>query len=313
MKKLLLIFVLSSATIISSFANDFKTNATSRRPLTDPWTVSSYGFLIFPTVVDLGNYIEFVKTKTHAEIQQYITESLSGFSSRGSSIYSNSDVTVTESEAPDYAMNTYRIIQTEGVILRPVSPRECSVNFEFVLAITPAYLNSTTYGYLQSGTYDQYSMNKFTTNPDADGTSIVAYCALTPYGHEETTPSDCPDGPLPVAKNSTYDHNSTIKFATNLHSESNGLSPYSGPMPYGYQKTDLSSHLRSEMVFARRPFWGWGAEICVPDGTWFDPITNQEVTRYRRNQIHYIFWINIGDDSYYAYNCSGPPRHPVAN
>jgi hypothetical protein len=41
---------------------------------------------------------------------------------------------------------------------------------------------------------DQYSMNKFTINPDVDGTPISEYCALTPYGHEETTASACPGG-----------------------------------------------------------------------------------------------------------------------
>ena len=302
MKKLLSIFVLSFATVISSFANDFKTNAPNKWPFTRPWTVSSYGFLIFPTVLDLDEFINLVKSKTHSEIQQYITDSLSGFSSRGSSIYSNSDVTVTESETPDYAMNTYRIIQTEGVVLKPISARECSVNFEFVLAITPAYLNSTTYGYLQSGTYDQYSMNKFATNPDTDAIPIKDYCALTPYGYEETDPNPCPDGgDLPIASRPVYEANTMNIFIIDPVTGIAPRGPFMVQTSSAYEERNPSSYSSGELLFVRRPFWGWGAETCVQDGTWFDPITNQEVPRYRRNQIHYIFWINVGDDPYFAY------------
>src|SRR5258708_6465491 len=142
MKKIFFILALLGVTLVNqSFVKDFANKGTV---YTRPWSVSGYGFLIFPSVYDLDDYITFVQTKTHAQIQQYIQDSLNGFSSLGATLLSSPNDMVTEDQAYNYAMNTYRIIQTEGVVLRPVSPRECSVNFEFILAITPAYLNSTT-------------------------------------------------------------------------------------------------------------------------------------------------------------------------
>lgn len=310
MKKFLLILVLSSATVISSFTKDFKTNAPNAYPPSQ-WTVSSYGFLVFPTVFELNDFINFVKTKTHAEIQQYITDSLSGFSSHGSSIYSNSDVTVTESEAHDYAMNTYRIIQTEGVVLRPISEQECSVNFEFVLAITPAYLTSTTYGYLQSGTYDQYSMNKFATNPDTESTPIVAFCALTPYGHEETDPTLCPSDefPLPLAYLPVNNANAMNKFATGQVTETSETAAFMGQTSSGNEETNANNcPIGTEKPRLARPFWGWGpqsSETCVQNGTWFNPQTNTWEPKYDRCLGYYVFWIRVHNDCYVAYGCSG--------
>lgn len=301
MKKLLIVlFILAFVPNIESFAiNKLKES----RTLTRPWSVSSYGFLIFTSVQDLDEYITFAQTKTHAEMQQYIQDSLSGFSSLGSSIYSSSDVAVSATEAPNYAMNAYCIIQTDGIIMKPVSGRECSVSFEFILTLTPAYLNSTNYDNLKNGVFDSNSMNKFATDrEDIGGISLSQFVSSTPYGHEDTQANDCPDGSLPVAKNILIKHNSLAQFDKHQFSGPNISEVFSLSMFAKNEEKGKTDNMKKD-----RPFWGWGQASCE-ERSCFNPVTNTWYTCYYYCEpSYYIFWINVhhGDCTYISAPC--PP------
>ena len=300
MKKTFVILALFASSFINqSLAKDIPNKDAV---FTRPWSVSSYGFLIFPSVLDLDEYIRFVQTKTHAQMQQYIQDSLSGFTSIGTSLYSSSLVTITENEAYHYAMNTYRIVQATGVIIRPISERECSVNYEFVLTLTPAYLNSTTYSNLQSGTFDANSMNKFATNPDTESTSLADFVGSTPYGHADTDPSECPGEPLPVAKTGIDKTGGSNSFKRDF-SETDLSFKYAGPSSYGYKEKYQINNFR-----AARPFWGYGPSSCEVTGSVFNPITNTSYPTYTYHKPdYYLFWIKVYEGASWVVGTVCPP------
>jgi hypothetical protein len=156
------------------------------------WSVSEYGFLIFPVIADLEEYLELIKTKTHGQAQAYL-DSLR-FASLGATLYDGEYLSqpVTGDEAINYVLSTSMIFQLQGIIIRPVSEAECqTVNWEFVLAMVPGNLNSTSYDYLERGIYDENTMNKFATNPAVD-TALTSFMSQTPSGYEETDANDCP-------------------------------------------------------------------------------------------------------------------------
>lgn len=157
------------------------------------WSVSQYGFLIFPVIADLEEYLALIKTKTHGQAQAYL-DSLH-FASLGATLYDGEYLRqpVTGDEAIHYVLSTSMIFQVQGIIIRPVSEAECqTVNWEFVLAMVPANLNSSSFDYLDRGVYDDNTMNKFATNPSVDTTDLITFMSETHSGYEETVPNECP-------------------------------------------------------------------------------------------------------------------------
>lgn len=134
-----------------------------------------------------------IKTKTHGQAQAYL-DSLH-FASLGATLYDGEYLSqpVTGDEAINYVLSTSMIFQVQGIIIRPVSEAECqTVNWEFVLAMVPANLNSSSFDYLDRGVYDDNTMNKFATNPAVDTTDLITFMSETPSGYEETVPNECP-------------------------------------------------------------------------------------------------------------------------
>ncbi len=165
-----------------------------REAYTQNWSVSTYGFLVFPTVSDLEEYLTFITSKTHGEAQSYLN-SIS-FSSLGATLYGYRDFNnpVSASQATDYVLNTARVLQVEEIVIKPVSQTSCqTVKWQFILAMKPAYVSSSSYDDLVRGVYDANTMNKIATNPpSSDTTSLTRHMTLNPYGYEETTPNPCP-------------------------------------------------------------------------------------------------------------------------
>ncbi len=287
----------------------------NKRPTEHNWSVNEYGFLVFPSVTDLEEFKNFVTRKTHAQIQQYLQDSL-GFSSLGASKYSTSSAgTVSEEEAIDYVMNASRIFQTDGIIFRPVGPRDCIVNWEFVLTMTPANLNSTSYGYLESGVYDANTMNKFATDPVTETTSISTFMAQTPSGYEETDANSCPGGgDLPVAYRPVYNANTMNKFITDPVTEITPRGPFMVQTSSAYEERNPNSSHSGGLLREHRPFWGWSQATCTPyHGTeCWDPITNTEGTCYTYcPPMYYIFWIRVNNNGGCTAMQNGAPCPPV--
>lgn len=158
------------------------------------WSVSSYGFLIFPTGADLEEFIGFMETKTHGQAQAYL-DSL-GFSSLGASLYTDgyTNQSVSREQAINYSLNNSRIIQLHGIIIKPVSEADCEVKWQFVLAMSPSNLSSSSYNDLTRGTYDENLMNKYATNPPTSDTcSLPCKMAIANSGHEDTEANPCPE------------------------------------------------------------------------------------------------------------------------
>ncbi len=48
-------------------------------------SVNEYGFMVFPTVTDLDDYVSLIKSSTHAQVQSLLSSQ--HFSSLGASLY----------------------------------------------------------------------------------------------------------------------------------------------------------------------------------------------------------------------------------
>lgn len=160
------------------------------------WTVSEYGFMIYPTATDLESFLTFLQTKTHAQAQSYLS-GLS-FSSLGATLYAEntSTQTLTYEEAIDYSMNIKRVLQVEGILIKPVSQSaNCeSVKWEFVLAMSVSRLDENSYYSFSRGIYDGNVMNKYATNPPAsDTSSLPCKMGISNSGHEDTQANSCPE------------------------------------------------------------------------------------------------------------------------
>ncbi|HMT75081.1 MAG TPA: hypothetical protein PKA77_13500 [Chitinophagaceae bacterium] len=158
------------------------------------WTLSEYGFLIFPTPDDMEQFMNLIKTKTHAEAQAYLAAL--GFNSFGASVYGEEYSTqmVTAEQAINYVQNTARIFQISGIIIRPVNEAECdNVKWQYVLAMAPSNLTSESYRKLTKGTFDSNFMNRYATNPPtSDSLSLVNKMAQTNTGYSDEEPNPCP-------------------------------------------------------------------------------------------------------------------------
>lgn len=151
--------------------------------------VSQYGFLIFSSLSDVQEYLEFVKRSTHGELQDHLARI--GFKSLGSTIYGKefSSAAVTEEEAADYIVDAFHMFQVEEVVMKPIGETTSKVKWQFLLTMHTSNLNSESFEVMASGTYDADVMNKFATNSEDGSVNLFAFIKETPSGYEETTPN----------------------------------------------------------------------------------------------------------------------------
>lgn len=164
--------------------------------LTQNWTVSQYGFLIFPVAADLEEYLIFIKSKTHSETQEYLS-SIS-FISLGSSLYGSSyaDLSITDAQAINYVLNNSQVFQLHGIVIKPFSESTTceDVKWQFVLAMSTANLNSESYYSFSRGIYNGSVMNKYATNPPAsDSLSLTQKMSQSDAGYQAANPNPCPE------------------------------------------------------------------------------------------------------------------------
>ena len=200
------IYVLAALCVVLTFAGCKKEQAPEKITpeeilLSDPTefdfyekiSVSTFGFLVFPTEDDLETYRSYVGTSTHYEVQTYLTGL--GFESQGHSIYTTEgqlSSTVEPEEIMDYVLSPDRTFQLDNVVLKPVGATEADpgeVQWEYLLAMREDYLGSSSYEDMADGVYNDSYMNQFATNPDTEGDAIHDIMQLTPTGIEETVPN----------------------------------------------------------------------------------------------------------------------------
>lgn len=162
---------------------------------TQNWSVSQYGFLIFPVAADLEEYLAYIKSKTHGEAQEYL--SLISFTSLGSSLYGQDyfEQSISDAQAINYVLNSSRVFQLHGILIKPVSEStSCEdVKWQFILAMSTANLNSESYNSFSRGIYDGNVMNKYATNPPANDTlSLTQKMSQSDVGNEAIDPNPCP-------------------------------------------------------------------------------------------------------------------------
>ena len=152
--------------------------------------VNGYGFLVFTADSSLDSYLNFVQTLTHAEMQRYHDDL--EFYSFGSTIYGEtySNEQITEAQAIDYVFNQYKIFQVENVVIKPIGETTNEVKWPFLLAMVPENLSNSSYESLIAGVYDEYTMNKFATNSEADEITLFEFMDEIPNGYEEATAND---------------------------------------------------------------------------------------------------------------------------
>ena len=135
------------------------------------------GFQIFDTKENFEDYDNFLRNSTHAEVQDYLG-GLS-FNSLGKTKYAPSSQQVSESQSIDYVFGIDRVVQIEGVVLKPTT------NNKFMLTLTIGYLNNGSFEELVNETYNSSIMDKFSTFPDEGGPLLISVVNHTPTGYEE--------------------------------------------------------------------------------------------------------------------------------
>lgn len=152
----------------------------------DNISVSSYGFLTFPSLQDFNEYREYLTSKTHGEVQSFLN-SIS-FNSRGETMYGQQywNERVTEEQATNYIFNEDKIFQINNVVMKPINETIAEVKWQFILTMVSTNLSATSYQNLASGTYDGSTMNKFATNPVNGTFDLFTFIRTTPSGYEET-------------------------------------------------------------------------------------------------------------------------------
>ncbi len=175
-------------------ANNQVAETSNLKKVPQNWSVSQYGFLIFPVAADMEEYLAYIKSKTHSEAQEYLG-SIS-FTSLGSTLYgqSYSDQSVTEEQAINYVLNTSRVFQIHGIVIKPVSQSSCEdVKWQFVLAMSSSNLSAESYYSLSRGIYNGSVMNKYATNPPASDTlSLMQKMSQSNAGNEAFEANPCP-------------------------------------------------------------------------------------------------------------------------
>lgn len=102
------------------------------------------------------------------------------FTSLGQSIFGKTSTLVDSSETFFYIVGTDRVLQIEGVVIRP------SNNNNFIHTILASNLNNTSFASLISNSYSSSIMNKFSTFPNSSINSIISFIKNNSSGYEET-------------------------------------------------------------------------------------------------------------------------------
>jgi hypothetical protein len=164
----------------------------SLRTFVDSISVTSYGFLKFLSVDNLGEFMDYLTSNDHRTVKAYLSNL--GFTSIGHSLYGTSfdGLTVSEEQSYNYLYNPNYVFQIENVIIKPISPTNCeNLKFEFILAMAEDYLDSASYSNLSNGFYESSTMNKFATGLNSN-IDLLDYMYETPTGYEDEEPNSCP-------------------------------------------------------------------------------------------------------------------------
>ncbi len=143
-------------------------------------SVSTQDFLVFDSAKNYDNYVEFLKTSSHQDIQGYLNSI--HFESIGSASYSSANLLLTTDEQRlDYLVGTDRVFQIQNVIIKLAN------SDQFLLCMLQSNLNSSSFNNLVNGTYDSTKMDKFSTFSGNDlGSSLIEFVNLYPNGIEQT-------------------------------------------------------------------------------------------------------------------------------
>ena len=161
-------------------------NANPGESSRDGLSVSNYGFLVFPNLTSFNEYREFLLGHTHLEVKEYLAQIR--FSSLGALMYGREydSQLVTEEQSVNYLMSVNKVFQVDNAIMRPIGEKNAAVTWEFLLVMTPEYLNGASFENLAAGRYDATTMDKFATNPLDETVDLLKFIQKTPIGYEET-------------------------------------------------------------------------------------------------------------------------------
>ncbi len=140
----------------------------------------SYGFLIFDTYDEFENYLEVMKSSTHASFKDYIdAEGFAiDFDKYGEEY---NDEPITDEQMVDYIINEDSLVQIEGTVFRPTH------NISYLITMHESELNGATFEFLKDGYFDIDKMNRFVTVPEDERGQFDFFEFLneTPNGHDE--------------------------------------------------------------------------------------------------------------------------------